>query len=486
MLCADAGQHPAEPLPLQPGPPAVQNQAGGLALGPGADKLADDYDVLMAHLVFLQREPENSSEIQTRLNRPIREILQEFLAIGQFQGLIAQPLERGATLVHAASGTALTSEQVSWLVELLALPEEQRAALKRGASRRTFVLVHLDAPVARAVVAGMLAGSGWIIATSDIERIAIFLNDKRLCSALIKPPPSDLAKRFHHYARARRAGFDFSANLGSRDITGDRSTLTVAVHTADGAKTHKIIPVTVQAGPGDASAPSPIRSGQALGKKQSRLAQSYIKARYSILRRAGYYPFYLILIRASGDSAEDAEQVHATLQTLHEQAYDSWRAVVLLSERRSEALVAARVAGIEARLLARVRFRSADPAGSGDLLRWPDLADPSFLVVLRAGDELGADALLGLATASATDRTTELITNGKRPVAAPGISRQHDNTRKRSRGLSYLERGWCAARRLVEAAGITVDLLLSADDEEIMRRFSRAASGIGARVHPGS
>jgi hypothetical protein len=101
-----------------------------------SERLASEYDVLMGYQIFLGRNPENSFVIKDKKARPIKEMVRGFLASPEFQDLVGQPLVRGAKLIHSDLGMALGPEHITWIQDLVTLPEDRRAALERAVSWR--------------------------------------------------------------------------------------------------------------------------------------------------------------------------------------------------------------------------------------------------------------------------------------------------------------------------------------------------------------
>src|ERR1700720_685492 len=101
------------------------NTANIVSFSPSSERLAGDYDVLMGYQIFLGRNPESSFVIQEKKSQPIKEMVRRFLASQEFRDLVAQPLARGATLVHSVLGMVLSSEHICWLEDFVSLPEDQ-------------------------------------------------------------------------------------------------------------------------------------------------------------------------------------------------------------------------------------------------------------------------------------------------------------------------------------------------------------------------
>ena len=117
-------------------PKSTPKLARVVSFSPNSERLSSDYDVLLGYQIFLGRNPENSFVIQYKKSQPIQEMVRGFLASQEFWDLVARPLAEGADLIHSTFGTDMAPEHISWIEDLVNLPEDQRAALARAISWR--------------------------------------------------------------------------------------------------------------------------------------------------------------------------------------------------------------------------------------------------------------------------------------------------------------------------------------------------------------
>jgi hypothetical protein len=113
---------------------SIQKLERVVSFSPNSERLSSDYDVLLGYQIFLGRNPENSFVIQYKKSQPIQEMVRGFLASQEFWDLVARPLAEGAGLIHSAFGTVMAPEHISWIEDLVNLPEDQRATLARAVS----------------------------------------------------------------------------------------------------------------------------------------------------------------------------------------------------------------------------------------------------------------------------------------------------------------------------------------------------------------
>jgi hypothetical protein len=119
---------------VQPG--IAPNIASAIRFSPSSERLSSDYDVLLGYQIFLGRNPESSFVIQDKKSQPIKEMVRGLFASQEFRDSVARPLAKDADLIHSALGMVLGPEHISWIEDLVILPDDQRAALERAVSWR--------------------------------------------------------------------------------------------------------------------------------------------------------------------------------------------------------------------------------------------------------------------------------------------------------------------------------------------------------------
>lgn len=216
------------------------------------------------------------------------------------------------------------------------------------------------------------------------------------------------------------------------------------------------------------------------------------------------------LIMPIDDSDDAVDRCRATLASLDRQIFRHWNLRLILRYRDSdfgrivERLREGRdtIGSLRDRLLQprdsdRLRDRLlADYGHLADrvcLASWAEgdqLADlasaektgPSYIAILRAGDELSCDALSEFAITGGLDRAAEFIySDEERPNRATGAVEAYckaDWSPDLILSTNYIGRLWCAVPALLARAELTIGDLLRYGEYELVLRATEAARGI--------
>ncbi len=353
----------------------------------------------------------------------------------------------------------------------LVVGAEQAAEAHRGApaaqSQSTDMRLEVDRPVldgdvAPAPVRGALTVSGWAVARDGIAEVSVFCDDLLLGHAHLGMRREDIGSVFADYEGSLLAGYALVMPPGTVPEGVHRMRIVATGRVADGAAGD---PPTVERGFAlkvehhDALSPE--------GDIRQHIPPAEIAFGLALLARHGHRPIFDIAIAAAAGSAS---ALQGTLDTLLGQAYAGWTATVGL---------ASKAAGAEP------AFKRLKERAAGRLsFTWPGKAarqaaktvQPRFVMRLRAGDRLGADALLALAIESAAERDAELIyaddlredmSQGRRqPFFKP------DWSPDLLLAMNYVGRSWCASQALAERAGVSQAV---SDYDAVLRLTEQAA-----------
>lgn len=316
-------------------------------------------------------------------------------------------------------------------------------------------------------IVGGGAVSGWAVARDGLDRIDVQLDEGSPVTAYVGLRREDVAAKYPEYAEALFSGF--VVTFPQRVLGEGEHTVRVLIRAKSGQSVERVFQLVSE----KPEAPS-------VGLIRSRVPQAEIDLRNAMLRQMAHRPLYLVLVRAHGLSSPDVQQIRATLETLHRQAYPDWFAVVLLPRGCGELRAAAVIDAEDKTLLERVRLQGRRLQKR---LTWPDAPGPAFLVVLSAGDRLGADALLELSIATGLDNSTDFIYGDERcydpAVEAVRPRLKPDWSPDMLLSTNYIGRVWCAARPLVESAGITAKELAVHGEYDAVLRLTEQARSIG-------
>ena len=310
-------------------------------------------------------------------------------------------------------------------------------------------------------VRGLLTIGGWAVAPEGIKAIEVALDDVAIGSAHIGIRREDIGALFPDLPGALLAGFAFT--LPHR-ITGEHA-IRVTLHTASGRLAERAFHVR---------GVSPEESCAALTIRH-RLTQAEADFGLAVLDRAGTRPSCQIVIRAEALEGAAWDALTRTLETLRHQAYRDWRITVLLPLGASfpDPFAA------DPAFAGRATLLSVTGASLTEVL---ELGDADLVMVLAAGDRLGADALLHYATEAARypgltllygdDRRYDPVLDAVQPFFKP------DWSPELLLSTNYIGRAWCASGALLRAAGVTDIAVGSGQDYALVLRLTELADRI--------
>ena len=306
-----------------------------------------------------------------------------------------------------------------------------------------------------------LSLQGWAIARDGVESVEVLLDGRSLGWALhgLHRPETGLA--FAEWPDAKRSGFAFT--VGPAALAAGRHTLRVVARDRAGHEAETGFRLDV------------VRDARPLAATQlrTRMTQAEIGLNAAILAARGVQPCFCVVLPLRDAGPAEMQRARATLRTLAEQAYDDWTATVLLPAAVSldRAALLAETGEIGPRVTVRaVRGHRAD----GD-------ARATHIMVLRAGDRLGCDALWEFALAFAASPRPGFVYADERRLdrfagkIAPDFRPQWSPDLLLS--TNYIGRSWCADVALVAEARIEdTDMLARGSYDLVLRLTERAAT----------
>ena len=316
----------------------------------------------------------------------------------------------------------------------------------------------LDAGHATRPVTGAFKLSGWAVARAGVRQIEVFLDGASLGLAYIGIRREELPEIFFDFPDTLLAGFALS--VPARVLKNGRSEVRIVITDRKSGMLETRFTIAVA------------RDAADLGRNALRQKVPFaeVLTGLDILAARGPMPVCDIILRADA-RPQLAERVQATLRSLDRQAYPHWR--VWLSTPEGIALdeltrdlphLAGRVAPL------------ADHAA-------PDA--PGFMLMLRAGDVLAADGLLGpLLAADTTGAPAFVYADDRRPdPLSPGeIAAFHKPGWSPDLLMSqnYIGRAWLASAALLREARIGLADLAGLGDYGAVLRLSAEAARLDA------
>ena len=374
-----------------------------------------------------------------------------------FSHVLAGPPAAGDHLLALRIGGAEAERRIERVVAVGARRPAQAGA---GEMRLEIDQPVLDGDVARTPVRGALTISGWTIARGGVAGVTIHCDDRVLGEAYLGMRREDIGSAFPDYRDALLAGYALVLPPGALP-EGEHRIRVVATARATGDEPPAVMERSFALG---------VKAWDALppgGAIRTHMPPAEAAFGLALLERQGWQPRFEIAVTGGEPAA-----LAATLASLLSQAYPSWTARVVRGRKQAAPDEALHV------LQARARGRIVLGGRAAASPRAARGAAPVFVMRLAAGDILGADALLALASGSAVQRDAELIyadelrqdpAQGRRqPFFKPGWSPEL------LLSMNLLGRCWCATRALAARAGLDQ----ATGDYDAALRLGEAATSV--------
>jgi O-antigen biosynthesis protein len=321
-------------------------------------------------------------------------------------------------------------------------------------------------------IRGALTIDGWAVSLAGIAGITVLRGGKVLGEAYVGRRREDIARAFPHHTDALRAGFALVLPPGA--LTDGEHQLEVIARSRDGATTQRRFTVHIE--PADAVLPA--------SKPRTCMPRAEQAFAETLLANRGIQPHFRVLVHApaprGGRADALAPRLLATLASLAAQVYRGFGTTLLLPTEDACRVTRA------ALKIALPGLADAVECNTAAILRQPaDGTDarPSLVMILRAGDVLGCDALLELAVAHAIapqdgfiygDDTRRDPAHGRdAPFYKPDFSPEL------LLAMDYIGRAWCATLGTIGRAGLDLAGLAALHPYAAALRLTAAAPRVG-------
>jgi ADP-heptose:LPS heptosyltransferase/GT2 family glycosyltransferase len=374
---------------------------------------------------------------------------------------------------HQAAICARTSagrEQVVLLSVQVSDPRTVLAASNPAAAAATAVRYSIDLPklvgdAAAEPLRGALTIVGWAVATGGLASVEVRVDGRSFGPAYIGVRREDLALAFPEHEEALFSGF---AQTIPHKMIGEG---------------HHIVQLVIRGKKGDVverafSLVSEPPADIAAASLRTRLPQTEVDLKLAVLRRQLYHPQFVVAVILA-DKPSHAS-IMTTIESLRRQEYVDWHALFVASSEEASTKAAAAVSNARPEWLQGLQFGS--PLTLQQSLD-KQLDQPNrFLVVLHAGDRLGADCLLEMALQSALQRDADFIyADERRHDPAQGVTQpwlKPDWAPDLLLSSNYIGRPWCASAPLVGKAGLSVQQMATHGSYDTVLRLTEAARQI--------
>lgn len=325
------------------------------------------------------------------------------------------------------------------------------------------ISVYIDHPVAEGGQAeltghGNLFIEGWAIAECGVERIEIMLDGVPIGAATHGLPRKGVHDAFPERPNSLLSGFAFS--MPGRPVEGAHR-VAVVIHDKSGFSRSAEFALDVL----------PRTQEPAAWLPRRHVAHTELSLKLAALAAAGWQPDFLLVLHLPDPETATIVSARRTVQSLRQQAYPHWRLALAGPEsaaRSREALVA----GCDDLAARMTTSTGAAETGSASL----------FIVPMRAGDELGADALLEFALAGLGRPNPDFLYGDERRAdPASGIIGPYfkpDWSPDLLLSTNYIGRVWAASAALFARTDLRPDEIADAEYDAVLR-LTEAAAAIG-------
>lgn len=341
--------------------------------------------------------------------------------------------------------------------------------------------LHIDVPLViggsmETPVRGNLEISGWALARAGVAAIEVGLDGAPVATADYGIRRLDIQAAFPDWENALGSGFLIL--LPHRLLPAGGHTVSVTLRDSTGQTVRSEFRIDVQE-LSESNGPWSLRR---------KMPPAEVALSLEILNRRKWRPRFAVVLPLDGDTRA-IDRARRTIASLEAQEYSNWHLLVV--PRNS----GAKPGQIHERLVAgfadvteRVRvLRSVTVAELGHEATEPESSDECFTTILSAGDELGCDAFLELALATAMHADCDFLYSDerRRNPATDAVDAFFKPQWSPDLILStnYIGRLWCARLDLLRAAATSEERLLDDGEYDLVLRCTETAKAIRHLPH---
>jgi ADP-heptose:LPS heptosyltransferase/GT2 family glycosyltransferase len=319
---------------------------------------------------------------------------------------------------------------------------------------------------------GTLLISGWALARKGLADIEVFLGDRSVGLAYAGQGRPDIAAAYPDWEGALRSGF--AMMVPHRAFSAARHTVRVVIRDQGGDSVTESFEIEVEA-EAERGASAQLRE---------RIPQAEIDLKSALIAQSGLRPAFAVGLRLADLSASELRRARRTLAGLGSQAWGDRSVSVLLPPGITRSEAASAKAALQPGL-GDIELGLCDAVGKplADLLAGAGAAgDRAFLMLLRAGDRLGPDALLECALQAAILPEADLLYADERRIDPASDARapflKPDWSPDLLLSTNYIGRPYVVAASLLEAIGTSARQLADAGEYDLVLRATEAARAI--------
>ena len=326
----------------------------------------------------------------------------------------------------------------------------------------------LDLPLlsgekARDPVRTTLSIVGWALASGGINYIDVTIDDQSFGHAYYGMRREDVASAFPEREDALLCGF--ALLVAARDIGVGEHAVSVVIHSVDGDTVERSFSIVCEKS-------DEISQFEMIRPK---LGQAEIDHGLSLVDRVGHC-FFTIKLGLNDFSDTTLANALQTLASLRAQAYPNWRAII-------DAPPHANPAHFMERLTADAEWPASKVSLGAGTAERGQKTENLLVCILRAGDRLGADALLEFAIHAALNPDDDFIYSDDRrrnpTTGADDPFFKPDWSPELLLAFNYIGRSWCARGAALDAAELSLREIRANSDYATVLRLTESARAIG-------
>lgn len=335
-------------------------------------------------------------------------------------------------------------------------------------------MLQLDTPqaidgVVEMPVRGNLEISGWALARAGVAAIEIALDGVPTALASCGLRRLDIRSAFPEWSGALTSGF--STLLPHRILPAGPHTVSVTLRDKAGRTAGLEFRIEVEEPP-ETAGPWSLRR---------RIVPAEADLARRILERRDWHPTFMAMLPVQ-DDRESLRRARTTIASLCAQAYPDWRLLIVPQGRSSKSGAALLAEMAEAGEQSEV-LREVTPATlRGLAARIGIPAAEMFFTVLTPGDQLGCDAFLEMALASAVHRGADFLYSDERRMnPASGVVEAFFKPQwspDLMLSTNYVGRLWCARADLLGSVAPATEPLLGYGEYDLVLRCTERAAAV--------
>ena len=318
-------------------------------------------------------------------------------------------------------------------------------------------------------ISGRLTIEGWLLTRSGVASFEVFLDGQYLGDAHYGLARQDVGAAFPDWPNALRSGYAF--HCPPRALRDGEHTVRLAIKSNSGVPLERIFRLIVKKSEDQ-------QEQLAIRRRMPRVEIDMMSA---LLAEMKYRPAFRFILRQ--DRSIDIDRLRRLFEALRLQMYDAWSMVILAEDDG----VAAAMQLISENIIPSLANRltivspSLSEAWLSPLAQGRDGRDVLNMLLL-AGDELGADALLDLAVAGGRNPDAGMIYGDEVRLSPVSLEKEPffkpDFSPDLLHATNYFGRPWVVTSETLAKAAATPASLMAGGEYDLALRCAEVAGSV--------